>query len=46
MVCNGEQVVVRHGANGCESWCARLSQWLGIMVGYAEPVVANHVVLS
>jgi hypothetical protein len=32
-------------ASGCESWCAMLSQLLWIMVRYAEPVVANHVVL-
>jgi hypothetical protein len=29
-------------ASGCESWCAMLSQWLWIMVCYAEPVVMYH----
>ena len=41
-----EPVVVNHivlcGASSCESWCAILNQWLGIMVCYAEPVVVNH----
>ena len=32
-------------ARGYESWCVMLSKWLGIMVGYAEPVVVNHGVL-
>jgi hypothetical protein len=31
--------------SGCESWCIILSQWLCIMVRYAEPVVVNHGVL-
>ena len=29
-------------ANKCESWWTLLSQWLWIMVCYAEPVVVNH----
>jgi hypothetical protein len=29
-------------ASGCESWCVMLSQWVCIMVYYAEPVVVNH----
>jgi hypothetical protein len=33
-------------ASGCESWCVILSQWLWIMVCYAEPVVVNHGVLD
>jgi hypothetical protein len=32
-------------AIGCESWCAKLSQWLKVMLCYAEPVVVNHYVL-
>ena len=31
--------------SGCESWFVMLSQWLWIMVNYAEPVVMNHGVL-
>ena len=29
----------------CESWCVMLSQWLWIMVCYAELVAVNHAVL-
>jgi hypothetical protein len=42
-------VVVKHvvvcWSSGCESWCSILSQWLWIMVCYAEPVVVNYDVL-
>ena len=46
MVCNSERVVVNHsmlfGTNGCESWCDILSQWLLIMVSFAEEGNVNH----
>ena len=29
-------------ASGCESVCVILSQWLCVMVSYAEPVVVSH----
>jgi hypothetical protein len=32
-------------ARCCEYWWAMLSQWLWIMVSYAEPVILNHFVL-
>jgi hypothetical protein len=32
-------------ANGCESCCAMLSQWVWFMVRYAEQLVVNHGVL-
>jgi hypothetical protein len=57
MVSYTEQVAVNHGllcyASGCESWCVMLSQWLWIMVSYAEPnscesccVILSRVCLS
>jgi hypothetical protein len=48
MVCYAVPVVVNHGglcsANSCESWWALMSQWLIIMVCYAEADVRNHSV--
>ena len=42
-------VILNHGVlyqiSRCESWCAMLSQWLVMMVCYAEPVVVNDGVL-
>jgi hypothetical protein len=46
MVCYDEPVVANHGvvccAIRCDSWWAMLSQWLWILVYYAEPVFMNH----
>jgi hypothetical protein len=43
-----EPVVVNHGvlfwASRCESWFAKLNQWLWIMSCYVEPVVVNSYV--
>jgi hypothetical protein len=36
---------VSHHNSGWESCCVILSQWLWIIVSYAEPVIVNHVVL-
>ena len=45
-VCYSVPVSVTHSelccASGCESRCAMLSHWLGIIVSFAEPVVVNH----
>jgi hypothetical protein len=32
-------------ANGYESCCSMLNQWMWIMVCYAEPMTVNHGVL-
>jgi hypothetical protein len=32
---------VLYWANGCESWCDILSNWMWIMVSYNEPMVVN-----
>ena len=49
MVSYAESVFVNYGllfwASGCESWCAKVSQGLLIIVSYAEPVVVNDGVL-
>ena len=49
MVLYPEQVVLNHGelfcVSGCESGCAMVCQWLGVVVCYAESVVVNHGVL-
>jgi hypothetical protein len=43
---NAVPVGVNHGelcyASGCKSRCAMLSQWLWIIVNYAQPVVVKH----
>ena len=48
MVYYSEPVIVSHGvfftASGCESLCAMLCQWVGIMLCYAELVGGYHCV--
>ena len=50
MVCDAVPVVVNHSvlcsASDCESWCAKLSQWLYIIVCYAGPAVCIMVCYS
>ena len=47
-VCFAAPVVMKHGvlscASVCESWCAKLNQYLR-MIWYTEPLVVNLFVL-